>query len=136
MEAVLERPQVASYARKKELTPVPSIKDRVLKAARLYLERQGFEVKQRWESDTQLGYIAVHEDVLVFVHVVSNGLDKQGFPPDTAMKREEFEQKAIGWLSKNGHDYGGMQVRYDEIALTVLCKDKALIRHHLNAWSD
>ena len=133
MEAVLEKRQSVSRDQADALTSEPSIKECTILAARRYLEKRGFAVKQKWESDTQLGFVVEDEDVLAFVHVVSNGLDKKGFPAETIMSREEFEEAAISWLTTYGQEYVNVPVRFDELTLKVLCEDRALVRHHINA---
>lgn len=133
MEAAMEKQQEALNERVGALASEPSVKDRVVRAARLYLEKRGFAVKHKWESDSQLGFIVEDGDTLAFVHVVSNGLDKKGFPEESVMTRDRFERAALSWLSKYGRDYANVPVRFDELALKVFCKDRALVRHHINA---
>lgn len=133
MEAVLERPEATVNKQRRAVTSEQSIRDRTLRAARLYLEKRGYEVMQKWESDSQLGFIVKDDKAIAFVHVVSNGLDKKGFSSKPSMTRKEFEEAAMWWFTESGHEHVDMPVRFDELSLKVLCADRALIRHHINA---
>ncbi len=135
MKAVLERPQTTTNGMKEDaFAPEPSIRERTIEAAKRFLEKRGYEVIQRWGSKTQLGFVVKDDETLAFVHVVSNGLDEKGFPPEPTMSQEDFEQTAISWLADREHDYTDMSVRFDELTLKVLREGRAFIRHHINAW--
>lgn len=132
MEAVMEKHQAMRNELADEFASEPSIKERTILAARHFLEKRGFVVKYKWESDTQLGFVVEDGDTLAFVHVASNGLDKKGFPEEASMTREKFEEAALGWLSEYGQNYTNVSVRFDELALKVFCKDRAFVRHRVN----
>lgn len=57
-----------------------------------------------------------------------------GLPEDAvnAKKRKKYEIIASMYLQD--HDFVDMAVRFDVIAIMVLKKDRALIRHHVNAF--
>lgn len=113
-----------------------SIKERTKMAAKHYLQHSGYEVRSSWESDSQFGYIAKDNQGVAFVRLLSNGIDKAGFPEEPPMSREEFEQVACKALaSSENRDIVNMPVRFDVLSLKVLCADRALIRHHINVLS-
>lgn len=114
-------------------TAEASITERTKTAAKRFLEHRGYEVRSTWESKDQYGFIAKGEDAVAFIRLVSNGIDKPGFPEEPTMSRDEFEQVACNILAadENG-DMTDMPVRFDVLALKVLCADRAFIRHHIN----
>lgn len=54
---------------------------------------------------------------------------RDGYPP-----RGDLEIAAASWLAVNSPD-GEMQVRFDTIDMLVVSADRALLRHHINAFS-
>lgn len=111
-----------------------SIKERTKTAAKMYLQHRGYDIRSTWESKEQFGFIAKDNDTVAFVRLLSNGIEKDGFPAEQEMSREDFEQMACSLLAQ--HDYRDlvdMPVRFDILSLKVLCADRAFIRHHVNA---
>lgn len=54
---------------------------------------------------------------------------RDGYP-----SRGDLEIAAASWLAVNSPD-GEMQVRFDTIDMLVVSADRALLRHHINAFS-
>ena len=54
---------------------------------------------------------------------------RDGYP-----SRGDLEIAAASWLAVNSPD-GEMQVRFDAIDMLVVSADRALLRHHINAFS-
>lgn len=111
-----------------------SIKTRTIEAAKRYLSRSGYELRSTWDSADQFGLIAKDEGTVTFIRLISNGIEKDSFPDESKVSREDFEQVAIDWFAK--HDDADMldvPVRFDVLSLKVLCEDRALVRHHVNA---
>lgn len=50
------------------------------------------------------------------------------------VKRGDLEIAAASWLAVNSPD-GKIQVRFDIIDMLVVSTDRALTRHHINAFS-
>ena len=105
-------------------------------AAARFLERRGYEIVDRnWccaagEADI----VAIDREVLVFVEVKTRTSLERGLPEEAvdAEKRSRYERIAALYLAC--HDYVDMQVRFDVVALLVSAPDRALIRHHINAF--
>lgn len=135
MEAVVERPKATvDKQRQASTTKEKSIKERTKTAAKCYLEHRGYDIRSTWESREQYGFIAKDEDVIAFVRLVSNGIEKEEFSEGQRMTREDFEQMACKLLAQQEYDdLVNMPVRFDILSLKVLCADRALIRHHINA---
>ena len=51
-----------------------------------------------------------------------------------SVKRGDLEIAAASWLAGNSPD-GEMLVRFDIIDMLVVSADRALLRHHINAFS-
>ena len=113
------------------------MKEKAMDAVRTFLERKGYEiVDEAWQSPEGIGgidLVAVDEDgTLVFVDAtVRIGTD--GFP-EAHRARGLREALAATWLAGNGDDYADTPVRFDEVAMMVVKENRALLRHHINAW--
>lgn len=73
-------------------------------------------------------------NTLVFIEVKTRSNLNSGLPEDSVgpKKRKKYECIAASYLQT--HDYLDMPVRFDVIAILVLKEDRALIRHHINAF--
>lgn len=80
--------------------------------------------------------IAREGNTLVFVEVQVENDAEMGFPQDDAIspdKRDKHERVAMAYLTES--DYVDMAVRFDTISVVVLAADRALLRHHISAFS-
>lgn len=106
-------------------------------AAERYLVHRGYEILERnWTCFAgEADIIAKDDRCLVFVEVKTRKSTERGFPSEAvnAKKRDRYEKIALAYAS----EYGGsdMQVRFDVISIVVISKDKAMIKHHLNAFT-
>lgn len=97
---------------------------------------QGFELLETgWTSPegTQIDLIANDEDALVFIDVTATEYGEGGFEGGK-VKRSDLEIAAASWLAGNTPD-GDIQVRFDIVDMLVVSADRALLRHHINAFS-
>lgn len=105
-------------------------------AAAHFLERRGYEILDRnWECQFgEADIIAQNNNVLAFVEVKTRSTAEKGFPEEavTHEKRSRYEKIAAMYLCC--HDYVDMAVRFDVIALLVAGKNRAFLRHHINAF--
>ena len=107
-------------------------------AAAKYLERMGYQILERnWSCPFgEADIIAFDDDeaALVFVEVKTRSSEHTGLPEEAVgpAKRRRYESIALAYLRDS--DLTNVQVRFDVIALTLVGTDKALIRHHLNAF--
>lgn len=112
--------------------------DKVVEAAKKFLERRNYEVIAReWEAPN--GYIIDiiakdnDDDCLVFIEV-NESADKAGGFKDTCNSRYEVEIATAMWLSENSDVYTDIPVRFDSISMIVLSEDRAFLRHHKNCF--
>lgn len=112
--------------------------DKVVEAAKKFLERRNYEVITReWEAPS--GYIIDlvakdnDDDCLVFIEV-NESTDKEGGFKDTCNSRYEVEIATAMWLSENSDVYTDIPVRFDSISMIVLSEDRAFLRHHKNCF--
>lgn len=106
-------------------------------AAARFLCRRGYDIVERnWvclagEADI----IARDGDAVVFVEVKTRSNCEKGFPSEAVDtgKRERYERIAALFL-KN-FDVVDVPVRFDVISIVLIASDRALIRHHINAFS-
>ena len=70
----------------------------------------------------------------MFADVSSRDSAERGFPSESRSKkiRAQRENIAIAWLAEH-EDAVNEAIRFDNIALVVIGKDRAMIRHHVNA---
>lgn len=104
--------------------------------AALYLERTGCEIVERnWRCPAgEADIIAIDDGVLVFCEVKTRTSLKRGFPSEAvnAQKRARYEKIALWYLKLNEVD--DCPVRFDVIAVLVVNDDRAMIKHHKNAF--
>ena len=105
-------------------------------AATKYLEAKGYIILDRnWKCKMgEIDIVAKFEDVLVFVEVKTRSNLEVGLPEDAVgpKKRRKYESLAAMYLQD--HEYVDMAVRFDVVGLLVIKKDRALLRHHINAF--
>lgn len=112
------------------------LQEKAVKAATRFIERKGYELLETgWTSPegTQIDLIASDDDTLVFIDVTATEYGKGGFEGGK-VKRSDLEIAAASWLAGNSPD-GEIQVRFDIIDMLVVSTDRALLRHHINAFS-
>ncbi len=106
--------------------------DRARDAAVRYLELRDYEILDRdWPYDDGLIDIAAWDgETLVFVEV---RIVLGEFPDGSqeASKRKRLEAMAMAYLGEN--DYIDVPVRFDEICVVPVGKDRAFLRHRINA---
>lgn len=108
------------------------LQEKAVKAATRFIERKGYELLEAgWTSPegTQIDLVANDEDTLVFIDVTATEYSEGG-----RVKRGDLEIAAASWLAGNSPD-GDIQVRFDIIDMLVVSTDRALLRHHINAFS-
>ena len=105
-------------------------------AASRYLDRRGYTVLETgWTCPAGTADIVAKDgDTIVFADVSSRDSAERGFPSDSRSKktRAKRENIAIAWLAEH-EDAVNEAVRFDNIALLVIGKDRAMIRHHINS---
>lgn len=106
-------------------------------AASRFLYRRGYEVIERnWTCYAgEADIIARDGNTLVFVEVKTRKDTQKGFPAEAVSKakRDKYEKIALEYLSNS--NLSDMSVRFDIVSIVVVERDKALIRHHINAFS-
>ena len=112
--------------------------ERAVKASARYCELKGYEVlEQNWSpegSDESVPLIAYDGDVLVFIDVtVRRGFE--GFVPESQTDREVMEVLAARYLAQTD-DEPDFEVRFDIISMMVIGESRAMLKHHINAFSE
>lgn len=106
-------------------------------AAARYLERKGFEILERnWTcAYGEADIIAQSEDTLVFVEVKTRSNTDKGLPEEAVdkKKRKRYEMIAASFLET--YDAVDIAVRFDVVAILVVGGDRALLRHHISAFT-
>lgn len=117
-----------------------TLQDRAVKAAARFLEVRGYEtLATGWKSPETRGAIDLvardpESDDLVFVDVSARPNSGAGFG-DGRNDRETMELLAVSWLAEN--DFAeSVGVRFDKISMIVVGEDRALLRHHINAFGE
>lgn len=89
------------------------LQEKAVKAATRFIERKGFELLETGWTSPEYG---------------------EGGFEGGKVKRSDLEIAAASWLAGNCPD-GDIQVRFDIIDMLVVSTDRALLRHHINAFS-
>ena len=105
-------------------------------AAAKFLARRGFEILHRnWKCFVgEVDIVALQEDTICFIEVKTRSNIQKGFPSEAVdeRKRDRYERIAACYLKEYAHD--DLRVRFDVVSILVLSKDKAFLRHHVNAF--
>ncbi len=106
-------------------------------AAARFLERRGYDIVERnWTCNAgEADIIARDEETVVFVEVKTRTNCDKGLPSEAVdeAKRARYEQIAVQFLKD--YDVVDVPVRFDIVSLVVISPDRAMIRHHINAFS-
>lgn len=105
-------------------------------AAARFLERRGYDIVARnWTCPIgEVDIIARDESTLVFTEVKTRSNCEKGLPEDAVgpEKRSRYEKLAAAFLKD--YDVVDLRVRFDVVALLVIAPDRALVRHHIDAF--
>lgn len=106
-------------------------------AAARFLYRRGYDIVERnWTCAAgEADIIARDGDAVVFVEVKTRTSVEKGMPSEAvdARKRERYERIAALFLKD--YDAVDVPVRFDVVSLLVISSDRALVRHHINAFA-
>ena len=107
-------------------------------AAARFLERRGYDILERnWKCEFgEADIIARNEVAIAFVEVKTRTGEQLGLPEEAVgpAKRARYEKIVAAYLRTAEVPFEAM-VRFDVIGILVVGPDRALIRHHINAWS-
>ena len=106
-------------------------------AAARFLDRRGYEIVERnWPCAAgEADIIARDGDSVVFVEVKTRSSGDCGMPAEAVdeAKRDRYERIAALFLQ--GFDVVDVPVRFDIVSIVAISPDRAMIRHHINAFS-
>ena len=104
--------------------------------AAIYLEKSGMSVLARNYRCRygEIDIVAKFEDILVFVEVKTRTNLELGLPEDAVGPKKRRKYECLAAMYLQDHDYVDMPVRFDVIGLLVIKTDRALVRHHVNAF--
>lgn len=137
------KPRAAAKAPSKAAAKAKNMHNKELgargeEAAVRFLANRGYEILDRnWTCAAgEADIVARDANVIVFVEVKTRSDASMGFPAEavTAKKRQRYERIACLYLER--HAFTEMLVRFDVISLVAIAPDRALVRHHINAWSE
>ena len=100
-----------------------------------YLEMKGYEIVARdWTGPAgSVDVVARTDDAIVFVEVKTRS-NSDDFPEEriTPKKRAKYERIAATFLA--GYEAVEIAIRFDIMSILVLGPERAIIRHHVNAF--
>lgn len=137
--ATMEAPATSAAAKTKERQGErnKSLGRKGEDAAARYLAQRGYEILERnWTCFAgEADIIARDEEWLVFVEVKTRRNTDKGFPSDAvdARKRDRYEKIALAYAAE--YSASDIPVRFDVVSIVVIGKGKAMIRHHMNAFT-
>lgn len=107
-------------------------------AAARFLYRRGYDIVERnWTCAAgEADIIARDGEAVVFVEVKTRTSIEKGLPSEAVNheKRSKYEKIAAMFLSQ--YDAVDVPVRFDVVSLLVIDSDRALVRHHINAFAE
>ena len=92
-------------------------------------------VERNWTCAAgEADIIARDDDAVVFVEVKTRSSCDCGMPAEAVdeAKRDRYERIAALFLQ--GYDVVDVPVRFDIVSIVVIAPDRAMIRHHINAF--
>lgn len=105
-------------------------------AAAAFLDRAGMTVVERnWRCPAgEVDIVALEDQTIVLVEVKTRRTVGKGTPEEavTPAKRRRYAKLAAAYLQSAG--VTNVSVRFDVIALLVVAENRALLRHHRNAF--
>ncbi|MCI8469477.1 MAG: YraN family protein [Eggerthellaceae bacterium] len=105
-------------------------------AAAAFLHRRGYDIVERnWTCYAgEADIIARDGDTLVFVEVKTRRGVSRGFPAEAvdAAKRERYERIALAYVGERRLE--DLVLRFDVVSIVAVTSDRAVIRHHINAF--
>ena len=114
------------------------LQSKAIQAATRFCERRGYEIlATEWqpeEGDGRIDLVAEDEGAIVFIDVTATSHEDGGFA-NGHTERADMEMLAATWLGQNSPE-GDVSVRFDVIDMIVVSTDRALLRHHINAYSE
>ena len=112
------------------------MQSRAVQAAQRFVERRGYTVLDTgWSPEEGAGAIdivAQDDETIVFIDVTAAGTD--GFE-NGHTERGTLEVLAARYLGEHAPE-GDVGVRFDTIDMMVVSADRALLRHHISAFSE
>ena len=106
-------------------------------AAARFLYRRGYDIVERnWKCAAgEADIIARDGDAVVFVEVKTRSSVEKGLPSDAVDKRKRERYEKIAALFLADYEAVDVPVRFDVVSLLVIGADRALVRHHINAFA-
>lgn len=106
-------------------------------AAARFLYRRGYEIVERnWKcSAGEADIIARDGEWVVFVEVKTRSSCETGMPSEAVDDKKRDRYERIAALFLKDYDAVDVPVRFDIVSIVVLSSDRAMIRHHINAFS-
>lgn len=99
-------------------------------AAANFLAHDNCEVVDTDTNSDIFHVVAVSENgTLIFVNVAV--AENTSSFPKCNIEREQFEEAAVNYLKL--HDYTDVAIRFDEVSIIVIAKDRAFVRRHVNS---
>ena len=117
---------------------VKELKSYCTEAAQRFLWRNGYDILEcGWGSDGEsVDFVLKDEEgTLVFLDVNAREGSAGGFPKERKASKERgrFERVALSYIES--HWTPECKVRFDVLSVVILGADRAMLRHHLGAYS-
>ena len=105
-------------------------------AARFLYPRGNDIVERNWKCAAgEADIIARDGDAVVVVEVKTRSSVEKGLPSDAVDKRKRERYEKIAALFLADYEAVDVPVRFDVVSLLVIGTDRALVRHHINAFA-
>lgn len=106
-------------------------------AAARFLHRHGYEIVERnWKCKAgEADIIARDGEWVVFVEVKTRTSIEKGLPSEAVNKEKRHRYEKIAALFLSNYDAVDVPVRFDVVSILVTGENRALLRHHINAFA-
>lgn len=112
------------------MTRTVDMHSRSVAATKKMFEAQGYEIIDVQPSE-YIDLVIKDDDALAFIAVKA----RRGELSSVIPSRDKMEQEVGAWLSDHP-ETTNMTVRLDMIGVNIVSNDRALIRHHINVFSN
>ena len=110
---------------------------KAMEASVRFLMRHDYQILDPdfWHDGERLVVARDEDDTIVFVDVLVKPLGENDLPEEnrTQIKRARMERAGASWLVENPPE-SDVPVRFDVIGMLIIAEDRALLRHHINAF--
>ena len=124
------------FAPQDERPPYEDLDRRGRDAAARFLDRRGYDVIEvDWTCAAGCAdIVAMDGNAIVFVEVCTRSAEDMGMPEERTSEEDRSRRERVAAMYLAGVGVVDVTVRFDVVSIVVVSSEKALIRHHIDAF--